>query len=346
MRTLTLRELNRATLARQLLLRRHRLSLQTTIERVAGLQAQWPSAPYVGLWSRVADFRREALERALSRQQVLKATLMRVTLHLITARDYPTFTAAIHGGAASPIPRNTLELGHRLADDVRTLFADGPRTRREVFDWLEANGALRDGEYLPWTTWFAIKTRAHIVHAPSTAMWKGRPAGRYVALVDVVMPDPVAARVEVVRRYLGAFGPATRADIAQWSGLRIRDLAPAIEALEPLRRFRDERGRELLDLGRVPLPPADAPAPIRFLPKWDNLLLAHDDRRRILADEHRKAMIAINGEVAQSFLVDGFVAGTWSVEGGRVRIEPYAPLPRQARREVEAEAALLESFIQ
>jgi hypothetical protein len=158
--------------------------------------------------------------------------------------------------------------------------------------------------------------------------------------------DVLAARVELVRRYLGAFGPSTRADIADWSGLRVSDFAAALDALEPLRRFRDESGRELLDLPRAPLPPADTPAPVRFLPKWDNTLLAHKDRRRVLPEELRKAVIGKNGDVTQTFLVDGIVAGSWtSDKQGKVAITPFAPLPRTARRAVEAEAALLEAWL-
>jgi len=147
-----------------------------------------------------------------------------------------------------------------------------------------------------------------------------------------------------VRRYLAAFGPATRADVAQWTGLPLRVLEPAFAALE-LRRLRDEQGRELLDLPRAPLPSPETPAPPRFLPRWDNLLLSHDDRRRVLPEEYRKTVIAKNGDVAQTFLVDGFVAGVWSAEQGSVRIEPFEPLPRTARAELEQETARLEAFL-
>ena len=154
------------------------------------------------------------------------------------------------------------------------------------------------------------------------------------------------ARTELVRRYLGAFGPSTRADVADWSGLRVADFAGALDALEPLRRFRDENGRELLDLPRAPLPPADSPAPVRFLPKWDNTLLAHADRQRVLPEELRKAVIAKNGDVTQTFLVDGVVAGSWVADKkGKVTVMPFAPLPRSARRDVDDEAARLEAWL-
>jgi hypothetical protein len=148
----------------------------------------------------------------------------------------------------------------------------------------------------------------------------------------------------LIRRYLGAFGPATRADISEWSGLRVRELEPALDALEPLARFRDERGRELLDLPRAPLPGADTPAPVRLMPRFDNLILSHKDRNRVLADEHRRLVID-GGWVKSTFLVDGFVAGTWEVEDGRIRLEPFAPVPRTARRELEREASALEAWL-
>jgi hypothetical protein len=159
------------------------------------------------------------------------------------------------------------------------------------------------------------------------------------------MEVPVA-RAALVRRYLLAFGPSSRADIADWSGLRVADFAAALDSLEPLRRFRDEKGRELLDLPRAPLPPAETPAPVRFLPKWDNTLLAHADRTRVLPEDLRKAVIGKNGDVTQTFLVDGVVAGSWSYDKkGKVTTVPFAPLPRNARRDVEDEAARIEAWL-
>jgi hypothetical protein len=344
-RTLSLRELNRATLARQLLLRRQRLSVARAVERVGGLQGQWPPAPYVGLWARVEGFRREALARALARGEVVKATMMRSTLHVVSARDYEIFLAALHGGDASSIRPDAIALADRAAEGVRELFADGPRPRTEVMAWLAREHPSPVADEFPWSTWFAVCVRARLVHTPEGAAWTARSGRHLVARPVVAGPDPAAARVELVRRYLSAFGPATRKDISQWSGARMRDIGPALDALEPLRRFRDEEGRELLDLPRAPLPGADAVAPVRFLPRWDNLLLAHDDRRRVLPDEYRKVVIAKNGDVAQTFLVDGVVAGTWAVVDGRVAVTPFAPLPRGVRREVEDEARRLEAFV-
>jgi hypothetical protein len=150
--------------------------------------------------------------------------------------------------------------------------------------------------------------------------------------------------MHLVRRYLAAFGPASRADLAQWTGLPLGVLEPGLEQLE-LRRFVDEAGRTLLDLPRAPLPDASVPVPVRFLPRWDNVLLAHDLRTRVLPEEYRKVVIAKNGDVAETFLVDGFVAGTWTLADGRVQLRPFAPLPGAARRELEDEASRLEAFV-
>jgi hypothetical protein len=341
-RVLTLRELNRATLARQLLLERRRASATAVIERLAGMQAQWPQAPYVGLWSRIPAFRRETLERAIRSGKVVKATVMRGTLHLVTARDYPLFFAALQGLRPWGDPES-VELGRKLIPAVRKLFADGPLTFQQVMEHLERTHGTVD-ELTRRRAWFAARTGGHVLHARETALWSSRPQALFATIEEPEAVDTTFARIELVRRYLGAFGPASRADLASWSGMRVTDLADAFEALEPLRRFRDESGRELLDLPRAPLPAADTPAPVRFLPKWDNVLLGFADRTRVLPEEYRKVVIAKNGDVAQTFLVDGVVAGRWRQENGKVALEPFAPLPRAARRELEEEAARLAKF--
>jgi hypothetical protein len=155
----------------------------------------------------------------------------------------------------------------------------------------------------------------------------------------------VEARAEILSRYLAAFGPASRRDIVAWSKMHVPELQRALDWLEPLRRFRDEHGRELLDIARAPLPDAGTPAPVRFLPKWDNVLLAFADRTRVLPEQYRKTVIRQNGDVAQTFLVDGFVAGVWRVESGRVVPEPFAALARSVQRELEDEAGRLEGFL-
>ena len=156
---------------------------------------------------------------------------------------------------------------------------------------------------------------------------------------------PLQARADVIRRYLTAFGPSALRDIGQWSMMRVPALKASLAVLEPLRRFRDEHGRELFDVPRGALPDPDTPAPVRFLPKWDNVLLAWADRTRVLPEAYRKKVIGANGDVAQTFLVDGFVAGTWNVERGRVVTAPFGKLSRAAQREVRDEAEQLGAFL-
>jgi hypothetical protein len=338
-RVLTLRELNRSTLARQLLLERKRLSAVAAIERLVGMQAQWPPAPYIGIWTRTTSFRREALERQLASAAVVKATVMRQTLHLVTRRDYALLRAAL---SETNFPWETA-VAQRLASSVRVLAAAGPVTTQEALAHLEREHGLTGIDAR--RAWRAARVRAHVLHHHETALWRGRPEGRFAAHEEPDAHDPTEARAEILGRYLTAFGPASRRDISAWSMMHMPELDRALERLEPLRRFRDEHGRELLDVPRAPLPDAGTPAPVRFLPKWDNVLLGFADRTRVLPEQYRKTVIGMNGDVAQTFLVDGFVAGIWRVEKGRVALEPFAPLPRSAQRELREEAGRLEAFL-
>ena len=338
-RVLTLRELNRATLARQLLLERKRLGAKAVIERLVGMQAQWPRAPYVGIWTRTTSFRRETLERELRRGTVVKATAMRQTLHLVTPRDYGLIRSAM---SERNFPWET-SVAKRLEPSVRALAAAGPISAAEGLAFVEREHGLTGIEGR--RAWRAARHRAHLLHHHETALWHGRPEGRFVALDEPEAHDPTEARAEVLRRYLAAFGPASRRDMGAWSMMRVPEIQRALDRLEPLRRFRDEQGLELLDVPRAPLPDPETPAPVRFLPKWDNVLLAFADRTRVLPEPYRKKVIGLNGDVAQTFLVDGLVAGLWRVEKGRVLVEPVGRLAHSQRREVDEEAELLEAFL-
>src|SRR4051794_20573321 len=337
-RTLTLRELNRATLARQLLLERKRLSPPAVIERLVGMQAQWPPAPYLGIWTRTTSFKREALERELVRGAVVKATVMRQTLHLVTRADYALFRAALSG---TNFPWESAA-AKKLAPALRALAAAGPVASVDAIAHLEEQHGLNAADAR--RAWRYARLSAHLVHHHETALWHARPAGRF-AVTDIPEAlDPTEACAELLRRYLAAFGPSTKRDIGTWSMMHVPEITRALALLD-LRRFRDEQGRELLDVPRGPLPDPDAPAPVRFLPKWDNVLLAHKDRSRVLPEPYRKAVIKMNGDVAQTFLVDGLVAGTWSADAGRVTVAPFAPLSRAAARDVRDEADRLEAFL-
>jgi hypothetical protein len=351
-RTLTVRELNRATLARQLLLRRHPLSVTKAIERVAGLQAQWPPSPYIGLWSRIDGFAPEQLMNAVVRRRLVKATLMRTTLHLVSAADYLAYAGSYRERRIAELQRQLAALGERAdfaeeGERLAALAAERPRTRPELLAAL-GRPRLRIEERRPWLAWYGLAAHAGLVNAPPSSVWRAHTAGgTFVPARTWLGTDGTTggAAIEwLVRRYLAAFGPASRPDVAQWTGLPLSVLDTGLDRLR-LRRFRDELGRELVDLPRAPLPAAETPAPPRFLPRWDNLLLAHDVRTRALPDEYRKTVIERNGDVPETFLVDGFVAGQWRLEDGRVRLAPFAPLPRAARRAAEDEAARLEAFL-
>lgn len=336
MRVLTLRELNRATLARQLLLERRRISPLAAIERVAGLQAQWPPSPYIGLWSRVEGFRRATLERALVRGDVLKPTVMRGTLHLVTTRDYPLFYAALRDMPTWFQPQH-LEHARGLLAEVRAL---APITQAEALAHVRSHGHEElDARRIV----HALRRHAHLLHGPDSALWTTTPKALYHPVPEPAELDGAEARTELVRRYLRAFGPSSKADVADWSGLRIRDFEHALESLPT---YLDEYGRTLYDVPRAPLPAADTPAPVRFLPKWDNTLLAHADRRRVITDELRRGVVGRNGDVAATVLVDGVVAATWTyTRAGTVTVEYVGPATRTQKAEVAAEAERLQAWL-
>jgi hypothetical protein len=321
------------------------------IERTAGLQAQWPPSPYIGLWSRVDAFRAEDLMRAVVRRNIVKATLMRTTLHLVSARDYLAYAGIYRGSRIRELERRLAALGEQAdfaaqGERLAALAAERPRTRPELLALLGLP-RLRIEDRSPWLLWYGLVAHAGLVSGPESSVWRSHTAGgTFVPARTWLGAEGAsgdAAATSLVRGYLAAFGPASRADIAQWTGMARSVVDQGLAGLD-LRQFRDEHERELFDLPRAPLPPADTPAPPRFLPRWDNLLLAHDVRTRAFPDEYRRAIIERNGDVAETFLVDGFVAGQWKLVDGRVRLAPFAPLPRTARREVEQEAERLVAF--
>ncbi|MGH2661151.1 MAG: winged helix DNA-binding domain-containing protein [Actinomycetota bacterium] len=344
-RVLSTRELNRALLARQLLLERSKLTLARALEQVAGLQTQYAPSAYVSLWSRLADFRRDALTRALEQRRAVQATLMRATIHVVSARDFPLFTAAIRNGRREwwlRVQRKALE-GidmQAVAARVRHHLADGPLRASELQALLGADGypriaAVSAGMWLD------------IVRVPPSGTWDSRRADLYGLADDWLgrsNTTEAEGLVHLVRRYLGGFGPASLGDLVSWTGLPPTTLSPAVERLR-LRRFRHEQGGELLDLPRAPLPEPDTPAPVRFLPTWDATLLVHARRTQILPEPYRPRVFNTKTPHSMStFLVDGAVAGTWRYEKGRVRLEPFDRLPGGARRELEDEAVRLAAF--
>jgi len=342
-RVLTQRELNRALLARQLLLERVRLPLPRVLERLCGIQNQYAPNGYIRLWSCVEGFRREDLDRALTRRAVVQATLMRGTIHLVSARDYAPFLAAV-----ADVRRDWSTRIHRGAGDEhrRELVRRVRRALRERTVSRDELHALR-GEAGP-AAWQTVDTDVGLVRAPPEGTWARRRAHTFALAEDWVGPlacDPDEAKAHLVRRYLAGFGPATLADIQAFTSVPRARLEPILEPMA-LRRFRDEDGKELLDVARAPLPDPDTPAAVRFLPTWDAALLVHARRTGILPEEYREVVFATKAPQSfPTFLVDGVVAGTWKHAGERIELTPFAPLPRRAEREVRAEAKRLEAAL-
>jgi winged helix DNA-binding protein len=338
-RVLTLRELNRALLERQMLLTPQRLPVPRAIERLCALQAQYSHSPYIALWSRLTGFRKEQLTRALEDRKAVKSSLFRITLHITSARDYPYFAAAWLPAAREMTPRVTVERMAELSRKVEAA-ARKPITHEQ----LEAIAAEEMGGR--WRT----RTLAPLLHLPPSGTWGFHRRPELLAMsawLGVDLPTRDEGAKQLARSYLASFGPATQQDLLRFAGVRVADLKPGLEGLE-LRTFRDERGRVLLDLPRAPLPDGDTPAPVRFLPKWDSSLLAYapPERTRILPEKFRSIVIRKNGDVLPTVLVDGFVAATWNVDRkGGLEIEPLRRLTKNERAEIDEQGERLVEFV-
>ena len=365
--TLTLRQLNRTTLARQGLLERLTGSVPNAIGRLAGLQAQHANSPYIALWSRLADFTIADLTGALDDRSVVKATVMRSTLHLVAATDYPVFEAATRTsrteGWAPTIRRAGIDaegLHERMLAFART-----PRSLIELEAFVEEDTAAGPtgsplADHAPGgVTRVAFRiasARGGLVHVPPSGHWRSHGKARYVAvrvwLPDLVIPDEEPALDESLLRYLRAYGPASVADFGQWFGQRrVSRTKAAVERLgDRLVRVRDEYGRELLDLAELDAATGDEPAPVRFLARWDSLLVSYDARLRIVADEYRPAVYKKNADIVATFLVDGFVAGTWTSEVVKgvatIDLVPLGRIGRPERQSLTDEAERLIRFIE
>ena len=350
--TLSSRALNRALLARQMLLDRHAISAVDAVGRLVAMQAQVARPPFVGLWTRLRDFDRAELARALHDRRVVRVTSLRGTLHLMTASDY----AAMRGTLQAMLTRGTLSTlrGRAATVDLSAVEAEGRRffAKPATFDALRDHLLAKFADADERAMAYAIRMQVPLVQVPTDATW-GFPAAADFALADAwlgkaISTEPVRPE-KLVRRYLAAFGPASPGDAQAWSGLSgLRDV---FETMRPsLVSFRDERKRELFDLPDAPRPGEDIMAPVRFIPDFDNLVLSHDDRSRIIADAHRGRVTTKNLQVRATFLVDGMVTGTWKSERKRksavLVIEPFASVAKRVRADLEQEGARLLEFLE
>jgi hypothetical protein len=345
------RALNRALLARQLLLRRHDVTVPAALEHLLGLQAQAPRPPYYGLWSRIEGFDPNALGRMLTEREAVRLTLMRGTVHLVTVRDAlllrPLVQAAIERGHNGAFGRRMGGADPaRLAAATRELLADGALTARELGRWLVERGFGDDVEAIGNAT----RVYAALVQVPPRGVWGAGGQARYQTIEAWTgrRLEPEPSIDAVVERYLAAFGPASVMDAQRWSGLTRLDAA--FERLRPrLVTFRDEDGRELFDVPGAPRPDGEVPAPVRFLGEYDNVLLGHADRRRIIPPDFPWGAFLAPGRFVGNVLVDGMLCATWWIERDGARratlaIRPFGALAPADRDEVAAEAGRLVDF--
>jgi hypothetical protein len=356
--TLTLLELNRATLARQYLLERVALSPLTMVKHLVGQQAQVPNDPYIGLWNRLQHFERDELVALLEQRKIVKASLMRCTIHLMAADDFLLFRLALQP-ALRQILKPFLADGRAAFDNdhfselVRAYVREQPRTSLELrtkftpFFPASLNQTMV-GE--------GIVSQIPLVHIYPSGVWNTHPRPAYTDANTWIEGSFAPASVglpALVLRYLAAFGPASVRDIQTWS--RLTKLREVVESLRPqLRTFRDEQGRELFDLPDAVRPPAETPAPVRFLPEYDNVFLSHLDRSRIATDEFRGDVMMDPAQRKEGLpamlMIGGFLRGRWGMKRSKevltLRIEPFVRLSPQDQRDLQEEAEKLARFAQ
>jgi hypothetical protein len=333
-----------------MLLSRETVPVLAAVERLVGLQAQLARPPFLALWARLQGFQPEELTRLVHDRKLVRATLMRGTLHLVTAKDYRLLRPALQASFSEGLQA---VLGDRARDvdiegvtaKARECLRQQPRTFEEIRTVLARSWPKLDARAMGYT----VRMHLPLVQVPTDARW-GWPASSCFASAEEWLGAALPAKIDlaaIVRRYLAAFGPASVRDAQSFLGLR--DLSAAFEALRPkLRVFHDERGRELFDLEDAPRPPGDTPAPVRFLPDFDNMLLGHADRTRVVSETHRAKLATRNLRVLPVFLVDGFVAGTWSnTRSGKsatLKAAPFVPLDKKVRAELMEEGTALLRF--
>ena len=343
---LSLRALNRATLDRQLLLRRHDMPAQQAVRHLGGLQAQAPLAPYVGLWTRLAGFTTGELSGLLSARTLVRAPIMRATVHLADAADFaafrPLFGPLLAAGLRANYARTLTGVAlDALAARARELLAKRALTRAQLARELAAAWPAAE----PMSLAYAVTYLVPVVQVPPRGIW-GKSAQATWTTAESWLGEPLApakagAAADLVVRYLGAFGPATVADVQTWSGLtRLREVTDRLE----LRTYRGPDDAELLDLPDKELAAADIPAPPRFLPGFDNLLLSHADRRRVIPHAHPVPLWPGSGATQGTLLIDGLWDATWKITAEALTITPFRLLTAAEESAIADEAARLLTF--
>ncbi len=346
---LTARQLNRATLQRQLLLQRASIDVGDAVRRVAALQAQEPASPYIALWNRLKAFDPAALDLAFAEQAIVKAQLMRITLHAVVVDDYPAFHEAMQPTlrAARYHDRRFASEGVSIGETEALIpdllaFTATPRTNQDVERWLED----RYGAPKP-RIWWALRQVGPFVHASTGGPWSFGPRPSYVAARVQDRPqDPEASVRSLVASYLRAFGPATVADIAQFGTIYRPPVKRALSASDGhLVRHDGPNGERLYDVPDGHVPDGDTPAPPRLLPMWDSSLLAYADRSRIVPPEYRRLVMRANGDLLPTVLVDGFVAGVWRPIDDGIEVTAFHRLSTDDWDALDVEASALRAFL-
>jgi hypothetical protein len=349
---ITARELNRATLARQLLLRRESLGVAEAVRRVVALQAQTPASPYLALWNRLTDFDPAELDAAFAGGEVVKATLMRITMHAVHAEDHGVFRSAMQPTL------HAARLGHRFAAAGLTpadadelvpellAFAGRARTAAELEAWLER----RLGAGKKAGAWWGLRSYAPLLHVPTGGPWSFGSRHSYVAARTGPVPSGREAAPEALRtlvlRYLGAFGPASAADVAQFALVQRAPVRAVLRALDgAVEQLKGPDGTALFDVPGAPRPPAGTPAPPRLMAMWDSVLLAHADRGRVIPPALRPLVTRANGDVLPTLLVDGYVAGVWRPADGGIEATAFHDLAPDVWDGLAAEARSLTALL-
>ena len=358
MPSLTLRAVNRATLDRQLLLRRPPWPALRVIRHLAGLQAQAPLAPYVGLWTRLSDFDPEKISAHLGERTVVRAPIMRGTVHLVDAADFvafrPLFGSLLAGALRANYTRRLAGVDLAvLVTEATAVLAASPHTRAQLARVLAPRWPDADPMALAYAATYLIP----VVQVPPRGIWGKSSQATWLTADAWLAPSPAdppaaagpaddalggtSAVERLVLRYLDAFGPASVADVQTWSGLtRLREVTDRLD----LRTYQGPDGAELLDRPDIPLPDEDVPAPPRFLPEFDNLLLAHADRRRVIPHDHPVPLWPGNGGTQGTLLIDGIWDATWKITQGGLAISHFRDLTAAEKAGISAEGARLLAF--